>query len=99
VVSPTPTPSSSDSTTRLTTRVWTRPKTRIRGDRISDSSPEEVVDDVVAHLGVPHVSHLRDDAAVVRDVERGLFPGTNRNAVRRCADAVAAVVDDVASAS
>ena len=58
-----------------------------------------VVDDVVAHLGVPHVAHLRHDAAVARDVERGLFPGTNRNAVRRCADAVAAVVDDVATAS
>ncbi len=58
-----------------------------------------VVDDVVVHLGVPHVGHLRHDAAVPRDVERGLFPGTNRNAVRRCADAVAAVVDDVATAS
>lgn len=58
-----------------------------------------VVDDVVVHLGVPHVGHLRHDAAVPRDVERGLFPGTNRNAVRRCADAVAAVVDDVTTAS
>ena len=58
-----------------------------------------VVDEVVAHLGVPHVGHLRHDAAVPRDVERGLFPGTNRNAVRRCADSVAALVDDVATAS
>jgi hypothetical protein len=58
-----------------------------------------VADDVVAHLGVRHVGHLRHDAAVARDVERGLFPGTNRNAVRRCAEAVAAVVDDVATAS
>ncbi|HZB68661.1 MAG TPA: hypothetical protein VE503_14700 [Ornithinibacter sp.] len=58
-----------------------------------------VVDDLVAHLGVPHVCHLRHDAAVARDAERGLFPGTNRNALRRCADAVAAVVDDVATAS
>ncbi|HWS59112.1 MAG TPA: hypothetical protein VN257_11275 [Actinotalea sp.] len=66
-----------------------------RGPRV----PAEVLDDVVAHLGIAHLHHLLDDPHVPRDAERGLFPGTGRDAVRRCADAVVAVVDDVAQAS
>jgi hypothetical protein len=59
----------------------------------------DVVDEVVAHLGVAHLHHLADDARVPRDAERGLFPGTGRDGVRRCADAVVAAVDAVAVAS
>jgi MinD-like ATPase involved in chromosome partitioning or flagellar assembly len=59
----------------------------------------DVVDEVVAHLGVAHLHHLPDDPHVPRDAERGLFPGTGRDAVRRCADAVVAAVDAVAEAS
>ena len=59
----------------------------------------EVLDDVVAHLGISHLHHLGDDPLVPRDAERGLFPGIVRDEVRRCADAVVAVVDDVAQAS
>ena len=58
-----------------------------------------VVDEVVTHLGIPHILHVPHDRAVARDAERGLLPGTNRNAVRRCADAVAAVVDGLRAAS
>jgi hypothetical protein len=54
----------------------------------------EVVDDVVAHLGVPHLHHLPDERAVARDAERGVFPGTRRDVLRRCADVVAAAVAD-----
>ena len=61
--------------------------------------PEEVVDDVVAHLGVGHLHHLADDARVPRDAERGLFPGVARDAVRRCADSVVGAVDGLAEAS
>jgi MinD-like ATPase involved in chromosome partitioning or flagellar assembly len=61
--------------------------------------PEEVVDDVVAHLGVGHLHHLADDARVPRDAERGLFPGVARDAVRRCADVVVGAVDGLAEAS
>lgn len=59
----------------------------------------EVLDDVVAHLGVAHLHHLLDDAQVPRDAERGVFPGVSRDAVRRCADVVVGVVDDVVVAS
>lgn len=59
----------------------------------------EVIDDVVAHLAVPHLHHLPDDRAVARDGERGVFPGTRRDVVRRCADVVAAVADGLAVAS
>lgn len=59
----------------------------------------DVVDEVVAHLGVAHLHHLADDTHVPRDAERGLFPGTGRDAVRRCADAVVAAVDSLAVAS
>lgn len=59
----------------------------------------EVLDDVVAHLGISHLHHLGDDPLVPRDAERGLFPGVGRDEVRRCADAVIAVVDAVAQAS
>ena len=61
--------------------------------------PDEVVDDVVAHLGVGHLHHLADDARVPRDAERGLFPGVARDAVRRCADVVVGAVDGLAEAS
>lgn len=59
----------------------------------------DVVDEVVAHLGVAHLHHLADDAHVPRDAERGLFPGSGRDALRRCADAVVAAVDSLAVAS
>lgn len=59
----------------------------------------EVLDDVVAHLGVTHLHHLLDDSQVPRDAERGVFPGVSRDAVRRCADVVVGVVDDVGAAS
>ena len=59
----------------------------------------DVIDEVVAHLGVAHLHHLPDDPHVPRDAERGLFPGTGRDGVRRCADAVVAAVDAVAVAS
>jgi hypothetical protein len=59
----------------------------------------DVVDEVVAHLGVPHLHHLPDDPRVPRDAERGLFPGTGRDGIRRCADAVVAVVDTLAVGS
>jgi len=59
----------------------------------------DVVDEVVAHLGIAHLHHLPDDPHVPRDAERGLFPGTARDAVRRCADVVVAAVDAVAEAS
>ena len=59
----------------------------------------DVVDEVVAHLGVAHLHHLPDDPHVPRDAERGLLPGTGRDAVRRCADAVVAAVDALAEAS
>ena len=59
----------------------------------------DVVDEVVAHLGVAHLHHLADDSHVPRDAERGLFPGTGRDGIRRCADAVVAAVDAVAVAS
>lgn len=61
--------------------------------------PNEVLDDVVAHLGIAHLHHLGDDARVHRDAERGLFPGVARDAVRRCAEAVVDAVDHVALAS
>ena len=51
-----------------------------------------VLDDVVAHLGIAHLHHLADDPRVVRDAERGLWPGTSRDAVRGCADRVVEVV-------
>ncbi|MBM6404586.1 pilus assembly protein FlpE [Phycicoccus sp. CSK15P-2] len=52
-----------------------------------------VLDDVEAHLGLAHLHHLGDDVQVVRDAERGLWPGTGRDAVRRCADRVVELVD------
>lgn len=62
-------------------------------------SAARVVDEVVAHLGIAHLHHLRDDPHVPRDAERGLFPGVSRDEVRRCADAVVAVADDASKAS
>lgn len=59
----------------------------------------DVVDEVVAHLGIAHLHHLADDPHVPRDAERGLFPGTGRDGIRRCADAVVAAVDALAEAS
>ncbi|KRE60854.1 hypothetical protein [Nostocoides sp. Soil756] len=49
-----------------------------------------VLDDIEAHLGVGHLAHLADDPGVCRDAERGLWPATSRDAVRRCADLVVA---------
>ncbi|WP_392543267.1 pilus assembly protein FlpE [Oryzobacter telluris] len=59
----------------------------------------DVLDDVVAHLGVPHVHHVRDDPAVARGGERGAFPGVSRDAVRACAEAVVAALPGIAVAS
>ena len=88
-------PCRASSTTRR--RPATAPDLRLvtRGGRAG----ADVVDEVVAHLGVAHLHHLADDPHVPRDAERGLFPGTGRDAVRRCADAVVAAVDAVAVAS
>lgn len=54
-----------------------------------------VLDDIEAHLGLGHLAHLADDDGVRRDAERGLWPGTSRDAVRRCAE----LVVDVATGS
>ncbi|WP_240917769.1 hypothetical protein [Phycicoccus sp. HDW14] len=51
-----------------------------------------VLDDVVAHLGVAHLHHVPDDPRVPRDAERGAWPGSADDAVRRCADRVVEVV-------
>jgi hypothetical protein len=45
------------------------------------------VAEVIDHLGVPHLAHLRDDARVRRDGERGDWPGL-RGALRDRADGV-----------
>ena len=55
-------------------------------------SDPDVIDDVVDHLGVGHLHHLRDDPAVGRSGERGAFPGRSRDAVRAAADAVVGTV-------
>jgi hypothetical protein len=44
-------------------------------------------DEVLDHLGVPHLAHLKDEARVRRDAERGEWPGL-RGALRDSADAV-----------
>jgi hypothetical protein len=62
-------------------------------------APAGVLDDVVGHLGLAHLHHLADDPRVVRDAERGLLPGTGRDAVRTCADRVVDLVDGLAAAS
>lgn len=54
-----------------------------RGDRAVTPEVAEVID----HLGVPHLAHLRDDARVRRDGERGDWPGL-RGALRDRADGV-----------
>jgi hypothetical protein len=59
----------------------------------------EVLDDVVAHLGITPLGHVADDPRVPRDAERGLWPGGGRDAVRRAADTVVGVVDAVGAAS
>ncbi len=51
-----------------------------------------VLDDVVAHLGIAHLHHLGDDPRVVRDAERGLWPGSSGDAVRGCAERVVEVL-------
>lgn len=50
-----------------------------------------LLDDVVAHLGVTHLHHLPDDPHVARQAERGVWPGSGSDAVRRCADRVVEV--------
>ncbi len=50
----------------------------------------EVVEDLVHHLGAAHLHHLPDDPRVPRAAERGLWPGDGRDAIRVCADVVAA---------
>ena len=52
-----------------------------------------------AEGGAVLLHHLLDDSQVPRDAERGVFPGVSRDAVRRCADVVVGVVDDVRAAS
>ncbi len=51
-----------------------------------------VLDDLHHHLGVPHLHHVPDDPQVEREAERGLWPGSTRGALRRCAEAVAAAL-------
>ena len=109
--SPTPTPVAGSRTGRAgrvdSGRGLSRPRSaasaQVGGDlrlvtRGARAGPD-VVDDVVAHLGVAHLHHLPDDPHVPRAAERGLFPGIVRDAVRRCADVVVAAVDDAAVAS
>jgi hypothetical protein len=74
-----------------------RPDLRLvtRGARATS----EVLDDVVAHLGVAHLAHVADDPRVPRDAERGLWPGSGRDEVRRAADAVVEAVDALPEAS
>jgi hypothetical protein len=53
----------------------------------------EVLEDVVAHLGIEHACHLPHDPRVLRDAERGLWPATGREAVRRAADVVVGLTE------
>lgn len=55
-----------------------------RGERAVTPELAEVLE----HLGVPHLAHLRDDAKVRRDGERGDWPGL-RGPLRDTADRVA----------
>lgn len=55
-----------------------------RGERAVTPELAEVIE----HLGVPHLAHLRDDVRVRRDGERGDWPGL-RGALRDRADGVA----------
>ncbi|NHA68287.1 hypothetical protein [Phycicoccus flavus] len=80
-------PGSGDSRLRLVTRAG------------GPAPPAAVLDDVEAHLGVERLAHLPDDATVVRDAERGLWPGTGRDAVRRCAEAVVGAAADGGAAA
>ena len=86
-------------------RAGLRPSSTVRPEldlRLVTRGPHpgaRVRDDVVAHLGVPHLHHLPDDRAAPREAEKGMFPGTHRDMVRRCAEAVVAVVDGRAVAS
>lgn len=59
----------------------------------------EVVDDIEAHLGVPHLHHLPDDPRVPRSAERGVWPGAGRDAVRTAADAVVEAVHALGAVS
>lgn len=59
----------------------------------------DVLDDVVAHLGIAHLAHLADDPRVARDAERGLWPGTGRDAVRAAAAVAADLLSRTAEAS
>ncbi|MGL5816680.1 MAG: hypothetical protein ACRCYR_03885 [Phycicoccus sp.] len=59
----------------------------------------DVLADVAEHLGVVHVHHLGDDARVVRDAERGLWPGTGRDAVRHAAEVLVEEYDAWTTAS
>ncbi|KRE42433.1 hypothetical protein ASG74_08370 [Knoellia sp. Soil729] len=45
------------------------------------------LEEVIEHLGVPHLAHLTDDSRVRRDGERGEWPGL-RGALRDSADRV-----------
>jgi hypothetical protein len=75
----------------------TDPDVRVitRGGRPSP----EVVDDIEAHLGVPHLHHLPDDPRVPKDAERGVWPGSSRDAVRDAADVVVGAVEALRVAS
>ncbi|QKE83617.1 hypothetical protein [Arthrobacter sp. NEB 688] len=53
-----------------------------------------VLDDLRHHLGVPHLHHVPDDPQVEREAERGLWPGSTRGPLRRCADAVVSVLGE-----
>ncbi|KGN38097.1 hypothetical protein [Knoellia subterranea] len=43
------------------------------------------IDELIEHLGVPHLAHLRDDERVARESERGEWPGM-RGPLRDTAD-------------
>ncbi|MGL4177221.1 MAG: hypothetical protein ACRCSN_14215 [Dermatophilaceae bacterium] len=59
----------------------------------------DVLADIAEHLRVVHVHHLGDDARVARDAERGSWPGTGRDAVRRAADVLVDTYDAAVAAS
>jgi hypothetical protein len=59
----------------------------------------DVVEDLVAHAAVAHVHHVPDDPRVAREGERGRWPGSGRDSLRRAADVLAEVVGACAVAS
>ncbi len=53
----------------------------------SDANATRELEEVIEHLGVEHLAHLRDDSRIRRDGERGEWPGL-RGALRDNTDRV-----------